>query len=227
MLQGDAQMRNSTKAMVAGALALLLAPALSAGNAVAECSKFKPTRPGEVYLWRGLANIFSLGMDEMGKQFSKMGIDNCVYNHSGWKGAAQDLVERSKVKNGISYPVVIIGHSLGAGVSPLMATYLAERGIPVSYVVMYDPVEPTKVGGKVEEIVNYYIYKPNKDKILKPMPDFTGTLENIDMSGRKDIDHFNIDKKPDLHKVAYSKVIELSDAAIAAANAPAPKAKKK
>jgi hypothetical protein len=227
MLQGDAQMRNSTKAVAAGALALLLAPALSAGNAVAECSKFKPTRPGEVYLWRGLANIFSLGMDEMGKQFSKMGIDNCVYNHSGWKGAAQDLVERSKVKNGISYPVVIIGHSLGAGVSPVMATYLAERGIPVSYVVMYDPVEPTKVGGKVEEIVNYYIYKPNKDKILKPMPDFAGSLENIDMSSRKDIDHFNIDKKPDLHQVAYSKVIELSDAAIAAAKAPAPKAKKK
>ncbi len=57
-------------------------------------------------------------------------------------------LERSKVKNGLSYPVIIIGHSLGAGVSPLMATYLAERGIPVSYVVMYDPVERTRVGGQ-------------------------------------------------------------------------------
>ncbi len=47
------------------------------------------------------------------------------------------------------------------------------------------------------------------------------------MSGRKDIDHFNIRQEADLHQVAYSKVMELSDAAIAAASAPAPKAKKK
>jgi thioesterase domain-containing protein len=219
-------MKISRKRLASAFLLLATVPVWFAGPALADCSKMKPTRPGEVYLWRGLANVFSLGMDEMGKQFSKLGIENCVYNHSGWKGAAQDLVERSKVPNGISYPIVIIGHSLGAGASPIMATYLAERGIPVAYVVMYDPVEPTKIGGEVQEIVNYYIYKPNKDKILKPMPDFTGKLENIDMSARKDIDHFNIDKKPDLHNIAYARTIELSDAALAAASAPNKKKKK-
>jgi thioesterase domain-containing protein len=187
-----------------------------AGQAQAACSKMTPTRPGEIYLWRGLANVFSLGMDEMGKQFSKMGIENCVYNHSGWNAAAQELVERYRKKEKISYPIVIIGHSLGAGVSPEMATYLAERGIPVSYVVMYDPVVPTQVGGNVKSIVNYFIRKPNKDKNLYAMADFQGTLENIDMSGRRDIDHFNIDKKPDLHKIVYERVLAESDAATAA-----------
>ncbi len=212
-------MRRTVSTALAGLIAFGAAGVMQAGIAEAACAKMTPTRPGEVYLWRGLANIFSLGMDEMGKQFTKMGIENCVYNHSGWNAAAQELVERHRKKEKISYPIVIIGHSLGAGVSPQMATYLAERGIPVTYVVMYDPVVPTQVGGNVKSIVNYFIKKPDKDKTLYPMSDFNGTLENIDMSGRRDIDHFNIDKKPDLHKIVYTRVLEESDAAAAPASA--------
>jgi thioesterase domain-containing protein len=206
----------SISRIVAGVMALIAASlgsiALSQ-PATAACTKFKPTRPGEVFLWRGLANVFSLGMDAMGEDFSRLGIENCVYNHSGWKAAAEDLIERSKQKNGISYPIIIIGHSLGAGASPEMATYLGKRGIPVAYVVMYDPVVPTQVGPNVQEVVNYYIKKPNKDKILYPMADFTGQLDNIDLSSRRDIDHFNIDKRPELHKIAYQRTLELTDAA--------------
>jgi hypothetical protein len=197
-------------------LAVATACLVAAGPSVAACTKFKPTRPGEVFLWRGLANVFSLGMDTMGEDFSRLGIENCVYNHSGWKAAAEDLIERSKQKNGISYPIIIIGHSLGAGASPEMATYLGKRGIPVAYVVMYDPVVPTQVGPNVGEIVNYYIKKPNKDKILYPMADFSGRLDNIDLSSRRDIDHFNIDKKPELHKIVYQRTLEITDAPAAA-----------
>jgi thioesterase domain-containing protein len=205
-----------SRSRITAAVAVLIAGALGSIAAVhpaaAACTKFKPTRPGEVFLWRGLANVFSLGMDAMGEDFSRLGIENCVFNHSGWKAAAEDLIERSKQKNGISYPIIIIGHSLGAGASPEMATYLGRRGIPVAYVVMYDPVVPTQVGPNVEEIVNYYIKKPNKDKILYPMADFTGRLDNIDLSSRRDIDHFNIDKRPELHKIVYQRTLELTDA---------------
>ena len=161
-------MRTITRYVIG--ITFLAGSVTSASLAQAACAKMTPTRPGEVYLWRGLANIFSLGMDEMGKQFTKMGIENCVYNHSGWNAAAQELVERHRKKEKISYPIIIIGHSLGAGVSPEMATYLAERGIPVTYVVMYDPVVPTQVGGNVKTIVNYFIKKPDKDKTLYPWP---------------------------------------------------------
>ncbi len=207
-------------------IAFVAGSVTSAGLAQAACSKVTPTRPGEVYLWRGLANVFSLGMDEMAKDFTKMGIENCVFNHSGWKAAAEELVERKRENRAISYPIVIIGHSLGAGASPEMATYLGRHGIPVTYVVMYDPVVPTQVGPNVQEIVNYYIKKPNKDKILYPSAGFNGTLENVDLSGRRDIDHFNIDKKPDLHKIAYTRVIAASDAVMAGATAETPKKKK-
>lgn len=217
-------MKYSNRAIAC--LAIAVGAAFSAGTAQAACSKVTPTRPGEVYLWRGLANVFSLGMDEMAKDFTSMGIENCVFNHSGWNAAAQELVERKRENRPISYPIIIIGHSLGAGVSPEMATYLGQHGIPVTYVVMYDPVVPTQVGPNVQEIVNYYIKKPNKDKILYPASGFNGALDNVDLSGRRDIDHFNIDKKPDLHKIAYARVIAASDAVVAGATAETPKKKK-
>jgi thioesterase domain-containing protein len=197
-----------------------------AGPSQAACSKVNPTRPGEVFLWRGLANVFSLGMDQMAKDFTRLGIENCVFNHNGWSAAAQELVERKNENRPISYPIIIIGHSLGAGASPEMATYLGRHGIPVTYVVMYDPVVPTQVGANVQEIVNYYIRKPDKDKILYPMADFSGKLENIDLSGRRDLDHFNIDKNSELHKIAYARVIAASDAVLAGASAQAPAKKK-
>ena len=183
--------------------------------AQAACTKFKPTRPGEVYLLRGLANVFSLGMDEMSKKYTSLGIENCVNNHSVWSGLANDILERS-YKNRINYPIVIVGHSLGAGAAPEMATRLGKYGIRVSYVVMFDPVKPTLVGKNVDEIINYYIYKPGKDKILKPTADFDGKFENIDLAGRSGIDHLNIDKNKSLQNSVYQKTLELSDAVVEA-----------
>ena len=142
--------------IIIATLVVAAAASISAVSANAACSNIKPTRPGEVYLFRGLANVFSRGMDEMGKQFSNLGMENCVYNHTAWSGFANDVLERS-YQNAVSYPVIIIGHSLGAGASPLMANYLGKNGIPVEYVVLFDPVEPTKVGENIEEVVNYYI----------------------------------------------------------------------
>lgn len=157
-------MKYSKRNLVATCFVLALASMSTIGPAFAKCSEFKPTRPGEVYLMRGLANIFSLGMDTMAKEFSKMGIENCVYNHSVWTGAVQDVIERS-YGNAVNYPVIIVGHSLGAGVAPKMATRLGRHNIEVAYVVMYDPVEPTEVGKQVDEIINYYLRSKSKDKI--------------------------------------------------------------
>ncbi len=113
-------------------LFLATAGALPAG-AHAACAKITPTQPGEVYLMRGLANIFSLGLDQYGKELSSRGIENCVFNHSHWQSIVNDIVERS-YRNAVSEPIMIVGHSLGAGVAPKMATSLARHNIAVAYV---------------------------------------------------------------------------------------------
>jgi len=178
-----------------------------ANQANAACAKITPTQPGEVYLMRGLANIFSLGLDQYGKELSGRGIENCVFNHSHWQSIVNDIVERS-YRNAVSEPIMIVGHSLGAGVAPKMATSLARHNIAVAYVAMLDPVEPTQVGGEVEEIINYYLPKKKKDNKLYASSDFSGELDNVNPRKFGDIDHFNIDENRNLKGVILTKIVE-------------------
>lgn len=210
-MQGDLQVKPNTSFLFAAGFVAAMSSLLAAGPALAKCSTFKPTRPGEVYLIRGLANVFSLGMDTMAKEFTKLGIQNCVANHRVWTGLAQDVIERN-YSNAVNYPVIIVGHSLGAGVAPKMATRLGKNDIEVAYVVMYDPVEPTQVGKNVDQIINYYLDSKSKDKILRPGSGFSGDLENIDLRGQGNIDHFNIEDNRQLQQIVYDRAMELSSA---------------
>lgn len=175
----------------------------------ANCAKIKISRPGEVYLMRGLADIFSLGLDAFGKELSKLGIENCVFNHHYWQGLADDIVERNHKKK-VSHPIVIIGHSLGANIDPKMATAIGKFNIPVSYVVMLDPVEHTTVGANVEEILNFYL-PHRKDNQLSAGPQFTGELKNINLKQFGGFDHFNVDENPELRKLMRERILELTD----------------
>lgn len=176
-------------------------------QAFANCARITPTQPGEVYLMRGLANIFSLGLDQYGKELSQRGIANCVFNHSHWESLVNDIIERS-YRGAVSEPIMIVGHSLGAGIAPKMATALARHNIRVAYVAMLDPVEPTRVGGEVQEIINYYLPKRNKDNKLYPSNDFSGALDNVNPGTFGKIDHFNIDENPNLKGVILTKIVE-------------------
>ncbi|MCB1462630.1 MAG: hypothetical protein KDJ90_09460 [Nitratireductor sp.] len=194
----------------------VLCAALFAGasESLANCAKIKPRAPGEVYFMRGLANIFSLGLDQFGKELSKLGVENCVFNHSVWQSLANDIVERS-YRGEVSFPVIIIGHSLGANIAPKMATIIGRHNIPVAYVVMLDPVEPTFVGKNVEEIRNYYLPKRN-DNTLHPLQDFDGDLENVNVKRFGGFDHFNIDENRQLRDLMKSRIIDIINARIAA-----------
>lgn len=191
--------------------AIMLCATMDVAIAHAGCARIKPTKPGEVYLLRGLANIFSLGLDKTGKQFSKSGIENCTFNHNHWRALVDDIVERGRNKQ-ISFPIVIIGHSLGANVAPQMATLIGKFNIPVSYVVMLDPVEATAVGKNVHEIANYYLPK-RKDNKLYANADFKGKLENIDVSTDAGMGHFNIDENKKLRATIFEAALKISEAA--------------
>jgi hypothetical protein len=207
-------MSSALKTYICRSLLILTVAITTFGSiavANAECAKITPKRPGEVYLIRGLANIFSLGLDASGKNYSKMGIENCIINHKHWRSIADDIVERNR-KGQVSFPIVIIGHSLGANVTPQLATLIGRHNIEVSYAVMLDPVEPTSVGKNVKKIVNYYIPKSNKNKRLSPKAGFKGVLDNIDVSKFGGFDHFNIDSDKRLQKAMYTYTLELSNA---------------
>ncbi|MFZ1814931.1 MAG: hypothetical protein WBO55_12655 [Rhizobiaceae bacterium] len=201
------QMNQMLKVATAALAVLVMAGSVDLAHA--NCAKVRPSKPGEVYFMRGLANIFSLGLDEFSKEVTSLGVENCVYNHAFWEAVVNDIVERSYQKQ-ISYPIIIVGHSLGANIAPLMATRIGKHSIPVRYVAMLDPVDPTVVGANVVEIVNYYL-PHRKDNILRPNASFTGQLENVNVKQFGGFDHFNIDEKRNLRNKMKQRIVEVID----------------
>lgn len=164
------------------------------------------TRTGEIILLRGLANVFSRGMDVIGDRLKAKGVDARVYNHGAWENLANDIIKRAKTKN-VSYPIIIMGHSLGGNASVQMATYLGKRGIPVSYVVAFDPTVTTVAGAKVKRVVNYYL--PNGKNIVRKGFGFKGKLSNVNVSNINGITHTTVEKTRKLQNRAINTVMKL------------------
>jgi hypothetical protein len=166
---------------------------------------------GEVYLLRGLANVFSTGLDDINARFQRRGVNSKVDNHAVWQVWADDIVARNQ-RGQVSYPIIIMGHSLGGNACVQMARYLGDRGIKVSYVAAFDPTITTEPGPNVDEVVNYYLPNGKKGKDLNIVvegPGFTGTLANVDMTPAAEINHFNIEKNPELQVRVMTKTMAL------------------
>lgn len=164
------------------------------------------TRTGEIILLRGLANVFSKGMDVIGERLKAKGVDARVYNHGAWENLAADIITRAKTKQ-VSYPIIIMGHSLGGNASVQMASYLGERGIPVSYVVTFDPTITTFAGKKISRVVNYYL--PNGKNVVRRGSGFKGKLSNVNVSGISGIKHTTVEKTRKLQNRSINAVMRL------------------
>ena len=160
---------------------------------------------GRVYLLRGLANVFSRGMDQLGAKLNAKGIPARVTNHSHWRQFADVIVSEYKSDRSV-IPLVIIGHSLGADAAVTMANYLAAKGVPVRLVVAFDGVAgASPVVNGVAEVINYY--KPNGyGRRLTEAEGYKGKLVNVDLSERKEIYHLNIDKAKVLQDEVIGKI---------------------
>lgn len=172
--------------------------------------KISVTRTGEIHLFRGLANVFSDGINVIGERMQRNGMDARVYNHSHWRSVTEDIIARSKRLGGVSYPIVIMGHSLGGNASVQMAKYLGDRGIKVAKVVSFDPTITTYVGPNIGNVRNYYIPKKDDENAVRKDVGYTGKLENIDMTVRDGVDHFNVEKQTDIQIKLVKETLALT-----------------
>ncbi|HET7717820.1 MAG TPA: hypothetical protein VFK86_19505 [Bauldia sp.] len=198
----------------------VIAPAAAAVPAAATKPAAAPqaaTRPvaetrGNVFLLRGLMNVFSLGMDTLARKLRAKDIPVRVINYTRWRDIAPGLVEEYRTNKSV-VPVVIIGHSLGADGAVNMANFLAENGVPVRLVVAFDGVhDGHTVARGVEEVVNYY-KADGWGQLVEAAPGFKGRLQNIDLSDREEIDHLNIEKSTALHDEVIAKLSAIFAAA--------------
>ncbi len=167
-------------------------------------------RPGmaqsraHVYLFRGLADVFSLGMDTLADELNSRGIDATSHSHSDWKSIADKAA--ANYKAGTEGPIILIGHSLGADAVMEMADYLGDKGVPVALVVPFDATQSFPASGNVARVLNLtqrdYAY-------MRPGPGFRGSLRNVDLSSDPNIDHINIDKSPRLHALVIGEVLSI------------------
>ncbi len=168
-------------------LAASFMPAAVTGSAAAQGK-------GQVYLLRGLANVFSLGMDTLGEKLRAEGISARTMNHARWRSVADEIEADYRGKKAIG-PVAIVGHSLGATAATLLTADLAERGIPVALLVTYDPSFGVTVSKNVRRAVGFHTssFPP-----LEPGSGFRGSLENV-LVKSAGVNHITIDKAGSVH----------------------------
>jgi thioesterase domain-containing protein len=141
-----------------------------------------------VYLFRGLADVFSTGMDTLADELNKQGVHATSHSHTDWKEIAERAIADYKAKK--EKPIILIGHSLGADAAMEMADYLGDKGVPVALVVPFDATQSFPVPGNVARVINF----TQRDYAqMRPGPGFRGLLINIDLSANHDIGHLNID----------------------------------
>ena len=180
------------------ALALLLVPiAGSPANAA-------PGSDAHVYLLRGVLNIFSLGLDDIGARLQQQGIRATVANYLSWESLADEAA--AEYRSGRIRTVVLVGHSSGATVLPDMVARLNQLGVPVTLAIGLDSVFQTSLSGHVGRYLNFYVANGSGTQVGRSSQ-FHGNLENVDV-GRMGVGHLTIDK--DL--AMQQKVISAIDA---------------
>jgi hypothetical protein len=180
------------------------APVPSSEHATTPAAKPLGTGPAHAYLFRGLMNIFSLGMDDLAQKIERLGIAANVYNHSEWREVADEIA--SKYKAGNHGPIILIGHSLGADAVMLMGEYLGQRGVPVALVVPFDGTRSLNASGNIARVMNItqrdYAY-------MRRGYGFRGELANVDVSSDESIGHISIDKSARLHALVLNKIVSV------------------
>jgi hypothetical protein len=154
--------------------------------------------PPQVYLLRGLMNVFSLGMDDLAVKLQADGIAATVMNHADSDFVASRIV--SNYNSGDHGPIVLIGHSLGADAIVELANTLARYNIPVALLVLFDGTDQHQIPPNVAMAVNY-----TKHFMIYGS---SGAVSNVDLSGDPGIDHLSIDKNPSLQAQTVNYVLQ-------------------
>jgi Thioesterase domain len=162
-----------------------------------------------VDLFRGLAYVFSRGMDTLARRLNQHGYIAHVHSTNGWRAVVRQIADRHS--RGQSEIVVLIGHSLGANATIQAADELDRQNIPVALIVTFDPTKPHQVPGNVLRLVNFY-QNNGFGRRLSPGQGFHGELTNINLTWDRSLSHTTIDEAPRLHGQVVQQITNMVNA---------------
>jgi thioesterase domain-containing protein len=154
---------------------------------------------GHIYLLRGLAGIFSTGLDVLDEKLVQRGYNATVHPHDFYNSLAEEAARLQKSGKG---PIIIMGHSLGADAAIYMAEKMKTLGAPVALVVTFGPTTNLVAPSNVHQVINYY----TGNTLVSKGPGFRGSISNINLNSAPDINHMNIEKSNRLHASVISKI---------------------
>jgi len=157
--------------------------------------------PGHVYLLKGLANVFSTGLDNYAADLTRRRIPVTVANHTQAASLAIEAAQLYKAGKG---PIVIVGHSLGGAASTEMAQIMQQKGAKVALIVNYGPPGNQVIPTNVARVVNYYGVVGG---MAVKGPGFRGSITNINLSDDPYINHFNMEKSSRLEAKTMAQIL--------------------
>lgn len=159
---------------------------------------------GIVYLFRGGADIFSTGMDDLAAKLRARGVDARSLGFASWQDVAREAKER---RDKTRQPIILLGHSFGANAAVLVAQQLAKVKTPAALIILFDPTAVLQVPPNVTRLVNFYSSTViGMNLQVQPGPQFTGKLENV---AQADIGHLDIDNDVRLHDRAIRDILRV------------------
>lgn len=161
----------------------------------------------DVYILSGGFGVFSTGLKQLQSKLKQNGVAATIMSYQAWRSTAKRIVA-NRNKYG-PRPVVIIGHSLGADNTVLIANELKKKGIPVDLIVSFASTAPQTVPSNVRNVLNYYFKSGGWGGLFTGAGDFTGALDNRDMSTHSGMSHFNVDDNPGLRDEVVRNVVRV------------------
>ena len=177
-------------------------PAARTELAAASSQRARQSSKPQIYFLRGgFAGVFSTGLDDIAKELDKDGIPARV---TSWTSARSVTakISRAYAADKSAGPVILAGHSLGAGAVIDIARHLTEKGVPVDLLIVFDTLGAPPVPKGVAKFISFKASGNKKSSgRFHGAPGFNGKIVNIDirtLPGLDDSTHWNMVFKKDL-----------------------------
>jgi hypothetical protein len=121
--------------------------------------------PGHVYAMRGFIGVWSLGIDQLVHELSTQNIIDASVLPDSVGISVGSLIKDAWRKGTLKEPLILVGHSWGADDQVRAARYLNKYNIPVTLLLLLDPVTPPSVPPNVERCICIYKSHPATDFI--------------------------------------------------------------
>lgn len=191
-------------AILAGCTASGTVTPAEGGSPASAATKITSRPTAQIYMFRGGFNgIFSTGITEMAAELRRRGVPA---QDLSWAASGSSLakIRKAVADNPKTGPIILAGHSLGAGSVLTMAESLGQSGITVDLIILFDPLSSAKVPGNVRKLVNFKASgNKNNPGGFKPGAGFNGKIVDVDIRNLPDLDsasHWNIVNQQALQK---------------------------